>query len=129
VKLEATGDIRGLVFARENIDLNALQNVSVTALAQGSVSVGAGGNISGTIVGVGSVSASGDVSSSQVGFGAGNAAGTASQSLANDDQSKGVAAKEDEEDDAPKKQIAAGPKLTRTVGRVTVILPTAPGRN
>lgn len=145
VKLEATGDIQGLVFARENIDLNAQQNVNVTALAQGSVSVGAGGNISGTIVGVGSVSAagasvdaallsqnvsaSGDVSSSQVGFSAGNAAGTASQSLANDDQSKAVAAKEDPDDETPGKQLAAGPKLTRTVGRVTVILPGSARRN
>lgn len=145
VKLEATGDIQGLVFARENIDLNAQQNVNVTALAQGSVSVGAGGNISGTIVGVGSVSASGasvdaallsqnvsasgEVSSSQVGFGAGNAAGTASQSLANEDQSKGVAAQDDKDDDAPPKRFAGGPKLTRTVGRVTVILPGSPPRN
>jgi hypothetical protein len=152
VKLEATGDIQGLVFARENIDLNAQQNVNVTALAQGSVSVGAGGHLSGTIVGVGSVSASGatvdaallsqnvsasgDVSSSQVGFGAGTAAANTGQSLANtgqslanEDQSKPVAAQEDKADDEPKRQLAGRPKLTRTVGRVTVILPTAPKRN
>jgi hypothetical protein len=141
VKLEATGDIEGLVFARENIDLSAQQNVNVTALAQGNVSVGAGGNVSGTIIGVGSVSASGatvdaallsqnistsgEVSSSQVGFGQANTAGATSQSLANDDQAKTVAATDKteatEEEDARKKSRL--PQLTRTVGRVTVILP------
>ena len=35
VKLQASGGITGLVFARENIDLTASQSVNVTALAQG----------------------------------------------------------------------------------------------
>lgn len=139
VKLEATGDIKGLVFARENIDLDARQNVSVTALAQGNVSVGAGGNVSGTIIGVGSVNASGatvdaallsqnitasgDVSSSQVGFSQGTAAAAASQSLQNDNQNQTTAAKSEEDEEAKKRLVASAPKLTRTVGRVTVILP------
>lgn len=140
VSLDATGDIRGLVFARENIDLNAQQNVNVTALAQGNVNVGAGGSISGTIIGVGSVSASGasvdasllsqnvsasgDVSSSQMGFSQGTAAAASSQSLQGDDQARSVAAQAKEEDDTrPSGAVAAAPRLTRTVGRVTVILP------
>ena len=146
VKLEATGDIQGLVFARENIDLVARQNVNVTALAQGSVSVGAGCNVSGTIIGVSSVnasgatvdaallsqniSASGNVTSSEVGFGQANAAAGTSQGLQSEDPSKAVAAKDDAEDDtAKKRRLAGSPKLTRTVGRVTVILPAPTTRN
>lgn len=142
VKLEATGDIQGLVFARENIDLNAQANVNVTALAQGSVNVGAGGSVSGTIIGVGSVNASGatvdaallsqnvaasgDVSSSQVGFTQGSAAAAASQSLAGEEQEAVAAATKvakDEDERAKERRLASAPKLTRTVGRVTVFLP------
>jgi hypothetical protein len=142
VNLNATGDIQGLVVARENIELTAQQNVNVTALAQGNVSVGAGGTVSGTIIGVGGISASGtsvdasllsqnvstsgDVSSSQVGFATGNAAATASQSLSSEEQTKVGAPKETSLEDDPKRRIASAPKLTRTVGRVTVILPGNP---
>lgn len=140
VKLEATGDIKGVIFARENLELRAKENVQVTALAGASADVGAGGNISGTIIGGGSVTASGasvdaallsqnvstsgDVSSSQVGFTQGTAAASTSQSMANEDQAKAAAAKAEEEDeDKKKKPAAAAPMLARTVGRVTVILP------
>lgn len=139
VKLDATGDVKGFVFARNNIDVTAVQNVSVTALAQGDVSVGAGGNISGTIIGVGSVSASGgsvdasllsqNVTSSggtsgQIGFAQGDAAGATSQSMQKDDGEKIAAdSKGNAEDDELKKKGAVAPRLTRTVGRVTVILP------
>lgn len=141
VKLEATGDIKGLVFARQDIDLTAQQSVNVTALAQGGVDVSAGGNVSGTIIGVGSVNASGggtvdatllsqnvttsgDVSSSQVGFGQGTAANSTSQSVSTDDTTK-TTGEGDSEDDEEKKRArqASAPKLVRTVGRVTVILP------
>jgi hypothetical protein len=107
VKLEASGSITGLVFARENIDLSAQQSENVTALAQGSVNVSAGGSVSGTIIGVGSVSASGsavdaallsqnisasgNVSSSQVGFSQGAAANATSQSVQNDEPAKQIA--------------------------------------
>lgn len=140
VKLEATGDIKGLVFARENIDLVAQQSVNVTALAQGNVSVSAGGNISGTIIGVSGVSAagsavdaallsqnvttSGDASGSQVGFTQGNAAGSASQSLQRDDESRTAATGKSkaETDEDRRNRVAAAPRITRTVGRVTVLL-------
>jgi hypothetical protein len=141
VKLDATGDIKGVIFARQNLELRAKDNVNVTALAGASADVGAGGNISGTIIGGGSVtasgaavdaallsqnvSASGDVSSSQVGFTQGAAAASTSQSMANEDQAKAAAtAKADEEDEDKKKKPANPPMLARTVGRVTVILPT-----
>jgi filamentous hemagglutinin family protein len=138
VKLEATGDIEGLVFARENIDLDAQNNVNVTALAQGSVSVGAGGSVSGTIIGVGSVSASGASvdaallsqnvtssgnSSGQTGFAQGTAASGTSQSLAKDDSEKLAANKAEGDEEELRKKTTPAPRLTRTVGRVTVILP------
>lgn len=144
VKLEASGNIEGLVFARENIDLSAARNVNVTALAQGNVNVSSAGNVSGTIIGVGSVtasgggtvdaallsqnvSASGNVSSSaQVGFGQGSAANATSQSVQSEEPAKTAAAGKESEDDEQRKARAAtpAPRLTRTVGRVTVILPS-----
>jgi hypothetical protein len=139
VKLDASGDIKGLVFARDNLDISANQNVTVTALAGGNASVAAGDTISGTIIGVGSVAASGasvdaallsqnvttsgDASSSQVGFGQANAAAATSQGLQADDSAKEAAAgKKDERDDELKKN-RPGPRIARTTGRVTVILP------
>ncbi len=139
VKLEASGNIKGLVFARDNLNITADQSVTVTALAVGNASVSAGETISGTIIGVGSVSASGasveasllsqnisasgDVSSSKMGFDQANAAGSTSQSLQNEDQAKVASAKStDDEESAAKKK--AGPRLAKTTGRVTVILPT-----
>ncbi len=139
VKLDATGDITGVVVARENIDVNAQQSVNVTALAQGNVSVSAGGSVSGTIIGIGSVNASGasvdaallsqnvtasgDVSSSQVGFSQGTAANATSQSLQSDEQTKVVAAAQGEDEDDRKRTSRELPLLSRSMGRVTVILP------
>ena len=137
-KLDASGSIYGLIFARNNIDITAQQNVNVTALAQGTVNVGAGGNISGTIIGVGGVSASGgsidaalisaNVSgggtSGQSGLGQGTAANaTASAASASDDSAK--AAKQSDtsstDDDPLKKK--RGIALAAKVSRVTVLLP------
>jgi filamentous hemagglutinin family protein len=141
VKLEASGDIKGLVFARENIELSAQQSVNVTALAQGGVNVSAGGNVSGTLIGVGSVtasgggtvdaallsqniSASGNVTSSQVGFSQGSAANATSQGVSAEEPAETTAAsKKTEEEDDLKRRTAPAPRLVRTTGRVTVILP------
>ncbi len=141
VKLQASGGITGLVFARENIDLTASQGVNVTALAQGSVNVSAGGTVSGTIIGVGSVNASGasvdasllsqnvstsgGASSGQVGFGQGNAAGNAATSSVQSDEPARTVAKATDDDSRRTTAAAPGPRLTRTVGRVTVILPSS----
>lgn len=142
VKLQASGGITGLVFARENIDLTASQSVNVTALAQGSVNVSAGGSVSGTIIGVGSVNASGasvdasllsqnvstsgGASSGQVGFGQGNAAGNAATSSVQSDEPARTVAKAGTDDDSRRTTATTpGPRLTRTVGRVTVILPSS----
>lgn len=140
VKLEASGDIKGLVFARGNLDIDANQNVSVTALAGGNAAVSAGETISGTIVGVGSVSASGatvdaallsqnvsasgDVSAAQQGFAQGNSAASTSQSLASDDKAKEATTEKKSDEDELAKKRQPGPRLAKTTGRVTVILPT-----
>jgi len=137
--LEASGEIRGTVIARYNLRIAANQSVNVTALAGGNASVSAGESISGTIIGVGSVSASGvtvdasllsqnvsasgDTSQALQGFAEGTAASSTSQSLASDDKAKEATDKEDEEDEQAKKQRPM-PRLAKTSGRVTLILPT-----
>lgn len=140
VKLDATGSISGLVFAFNNINLNAVQSVNVTALAEGNVNVSAGGTVSGTIIGVGSVSASGTsvdaallsqnvttsgtLNSTQVGFSQGNAANAASQSASSDEATKAVADVKNNQDDEDEKKKRTLPRLAKTTGRVTVILPS-----
>jgi hypothetical protein len=134
--LDASGDINGLIFARDNININAQQNINVTAFGQGNVNVSSsGGTISGTIIGVGAVSVSGGsidaslisanvsgVTSGQSGLGQGTAANSASQGLANNATTQAAAASDQSADDEKKKkgkQIA----LAQKVSRVTVILP------
>jgi hypothetical protein len=136
VKLDATGDINGIVFARNNADINAQLNANVTVLAEGTANVSAGGNISGTIIGVGGISASGgsiDASllsqnispgvetSGQKGFTQGTAANNASQGLANDQTTKAAETSDDNTD--PKKKKGKQVALAQKVSRVTVVLP------
>ena len=135
-RLDASGDINGLIFARNNINIAAQQNVNVTALGGENVTVSAVGSVSGTIIGVGSVTASGGSieaslvsanvtgsTSGQSGLGAGTAANATSQGIAADtsktsaDKSAGTG---DEEDPLKKKK---GIALAQKVSRVTVILP------
>ncbi len=137
-RLKASGDINGVVFARNNIDLAAKNNVNVTALAQGIASVNSGGSISGTIIGVGGVSASGssidasllsqnisasgDSSSAKEGFGQGTAANaTANAATASDDSTKRAKKSGAGEEDSFNKK--KGIALAQKVSRVTVILP------
>jgi hypothetical protein len=134
--LDASGDINGLIFARDNINISAQQNINVTAFGQGNVNVSSsGGTISGTIIGVGAVSVSGGsidaslisanvsgVTSGQSGLGQGTAANSTSQGLANNDTAQAAAAADQSADDDQKKkgkQIV----LAQKVSRVTVILP------
>ena len=138
VKLDASGNITGLVFARNNLNISAQENVSVTALAGGSANVSAGATISGTIIAAGGINASGssvdaslltegtistsgDSSGAQKGFAQGNAGDATSQGLANDASTKAAASSDDTKDDDKKKnkQIA----LAQKVSRVTVVLP------
>jgi hypothetical protein len=136
-KLEASGSIIGLIFALNNIDISAQQNINVTALGVGNVSVSSsGGTISGTIIGVGGVNASGssiDASlvsanvtgntSGQSGLGQGNAANATAQAASSDDSAKMAVTSNQTEDNDEKKKKGGGTALMQKTGRVTVLLP------
>lgn len=141
VTLDATGDIIGLVFASGNANLVTPQNVTATVLAQGSANVSAGGTVSGTIAGIGSANVSGasidasvlsanvttsGTTSGQVGFAAANVAGatSASAAAATADPKATTAAVDDKGDEEERRRQEKKPVLARTVGRVTVVLPT-----
>jgi filamentous hemagglutinin family protein len=145
VDLDATGNITGVIVASGlNSKIVADQNINVTAISSGSLTVSAGGTVSGTIVGVGGVTASGssidaemlsqntvsannaNVGSSQT-FVAANAAGSTSQATAASDQEtrKMASGETKAVDDDNKKRAPVTPGLMRRVGRVTVILPKA----
>jgi len=70
------------------------------------------------------ISTSGDVSGAQTGFAQGTAAASTSQSVQTEDQAKTTASARTGEDDEKKRKPRETPMLARTVGRVTVILPT-----
>ena len=142
VQLEASGEIKGFVLARNDLDLIARDNVNVTALAQGNVNINAGGNVSGTVIGLGGLSANatsvdaallsqnvstrGEVTSTQVGFAQGTAATGAAQSLQADAPARANSTARNAfvtDDPEPKR---TGPRLARTTGRVTVLLPSEP---
>jgi hypothetical protein len=57
-RMDASGNIAGLIVTRNNADVIVQQNANVTVLAQGTANVSAGGNLSGEIIGVGGLSAS-----------------------------------------------------------------------
>ena len=145
VSLNAKGSIEGVVVANRDVLIEARQSVSVTAVAGGSATVSAGGNVSGSIVGAsgvsvagsevsaalistrGSVAASGDSSGSKVG--AFNSVAAPAVQRVTESADKTVAAesgvKQQDEDDQKKQMAQNKPTLLRRFGRVTVILPKA----
>jgi filamentous hemagglutinin family protein len=133
-KLQATGDINGLIFARNNLDIVAQQSVNVTALAMGNANV-SGEQVEGTIVGVGGVNVSGDsitaalisanvsgATSGQSGLGQGTAANATAQAASSDDSAKTPVGDTAATDDDVKKKGRAVATVQRK-GRVTVLLP------
>jgi filamentous hemagglutinin family protein len=133
-KLLATGDINGLIFARNNLDIVAQQVVNVTALAMGNANV-SGEQVEGTIVGVGGVNVSGDsitaalisanvsgATSGQSGLAQGTAANATAQAVSSDDSAKTAVADTTATDDDMKKKGKAVATVQKT-GRVTVLLP------
>jgi filamentous hemagglutinin family protein len=143
INLNANGPISGLVVARNDITIVSDKAVSVTAFAQGGVSI-SGSSVSGTVVGGGNVdvsaatisaalisanvSASGNTAGAVLGAQTTAVAGNASQgTAANANQ---VAAKATAEtandDDLKKKPKGQSPVFAKSVGRVTVILPNTP---
>ncbi len=143
INLSANGNINGLIISRQNSIVNAAQNFTGTVLSGGSATVSAAaGSVSGTIVGVGgasvsgasgvtaqvlgqSVSVNGGAATSTLGTSAAgtsasaSAAGTANTEAKDQTQTTGTDTAQQEDELKKKKR----PLLTRTVGRVTVILP------
>jgi filamentous hemagglutinin family protein len=135
-KLDASGSIIGLIFARNNIDINAQQNVNVTALGGENVNVSSsGGTISGTIIGVGGVNVSGNsidaslisanvsgATSGQSGLGQGTAANATSQAASGENSNLAAASSDDTDDKKKKKGTEVA--LAQKTGQVTVLLPS-----
>jgi hypothetical protein len=140
VTLKATGNIKGNIVARNNLNISALQNISVSAFAGGDATVNAGETVSGTLIGMDginvtggtieaallsdNITASGNVTSSQIGFAPITAANAASQSESADAATKAGDAFGDAsgDEDGHGKGKGGKPKLVSS-GRVTVLPP------
>ena len=136
IRLDAGGDINGVIIGSQSVTVDAQQSVDVTAVSGGSVDINAGGDIAGTIVGGGSVNVSGDSIDASIAGGSVATAGDTSganiglpasnvtQTEAQNADSADVAANKtggDDEDELKKKDKSI--TLAQKVGRVTVILP------
>jgi filamentous hemagglutinin family protein len=138
--LRASGNVNGLIFAATgNIDLAAQGNVNVTALAQGTANVDAGGKISGTIIGIGGITAnssSGSIdanlisnnsisgeTSGQSGTTQGTAANATSAAASNENATQNAATTTGDDDTTDDKKNKKPITLAQKVGRVTVLLP------
>jgi filamentous hemagglutinin family protein len=135
IKLQAGGNINGLVIGSSSVDINSAQNVDVTAFSGGDVNINASGEISGTIIGGGSVNVSGDsITASLISesvSASGNMSGAtegipqsnvAKNNAETADDASTVTSKTDDQNDDQKKK---GKQITlaQKVSRVTVILP------
>ncbi|MGA9780285.1 MAG: hypothetical protein WBS33_18660, partial [Verrucomicrobiia bacterium] len=135
IKLQAGGNINGLVIGSQSVDINSAQNVNVVAVSGGDVNINASGEIAGTIVGGGSVnvsgdsitaslvsesvSASGDTSGATEGVPQSNASKNNAETA--DDASTVTAQTGDDDDWKKKKNKEVA--LAQKVSRVTLILP------
>jgi hypothetical protein len=139
VRLQADGNITGVVVGSESVNINSQQNVNVTAFSEGGISIAAVGNVSGTAVAptvsVGastitaalissSISAAGDTAGSSLGVPQSTA--PAETARATDDAATSAGKTDDTnsgDDEKKKRNRSIG--LSRKTGRVTVILPPA----
>ena len=133
--LNASGNITGNIFTLGNVNIIAVNNVDVTALAGGTANV-SGSSLSGTtIIGIGGINASGDTSGASLlsnnqisgetsgsqGLAPGTAANAASQGMASNSTNPAKNADTTATDDDEKKKkgkIA----LAQKTGRVTIFL-------
>jgi hypothetical protein len=138
IKLEAGGDITGLIIGSQSVNIGSLGNVSVTAFSGGNVNINASGTVSGTVIGgssvdvsgdsitaaliSGSVSSSGDTSGASIGVPQSTAAQPVAQTS---DNAMTAASKTDDlsDDDDEKKKKGKGISLAQKVSQVTVLLP------
>jgi len=136
IDLNAGRDIIGLVVGAGNVTLTAAANVAANVLGGGNVSV-SGQTLSGSFVG-NAVAVSADVANNAVtvattgpvtgdaGKGGGIQAAPApvAQQTTTESEKKATTAKADDESEEEKKRrLAKSPILSKTTGRVTVILP------
>jgi len=138
IKLQAGGNVNGIVVGSGDVAINAQRNVDVTAFGGGSVAISAVGGISGTIISggavnvtgdsisaalvAGSVAASGDASKAQVGLPASTVAKN-EPATAPDSTTLSKPAEGSSSDEEEKKKPGRSIALMQKVGRVTVLLP------
>jgi hypothetical protein len=140
INVTAQGQVQGLIVSRQNANINAVQSFSGIVLAGGTANFGGGGTISGTVVGIGGINtggsslanatllsqnisgANGSSYSSLATSASTTAASQSAAQQANQAATQQVASTDNGNDDDKKKKKAA---LSRSVGRVTVILPKA----
>ena len=136
IKLHAGGDINGVVFGSQSVDINSQHNVNATVVSGGNVDITASGTVGGTVIGGGDVSVSGDaIDAAVIGSSvsaAGNTAGAAigvpasnvskvdTEVADNADAATGKTDSGNDTDDEKKKKNIT---LAQKVSRVTVILP------
>jgi filamentous hemagglutinin family protein len=135
IRLQAGGDINGLVIGSQSVNINSGQSVDVTVVSGGNVEISASGDVSGSITGGGSVNvsgdsieasvsgnsiaSSGDISGAAIGVPQSNVAQNNAQ---NADTAETATAKTDNSnaDDLKNKKPIT---LAQKVSRVTVLLP------
>ncbi len=135
IKLQAGGNITGVIVGSGQVDINSQHNVDVTAFGGGGISVAAAGSVSGSIISPvlsvsgdsisaaligGSVSASGDTSGAQIGPSQSN---VAKEDARTDDDTSNATTKTDNSDDDEKKKKTKTVALAQKINRVTVVLP------
>jgi filamentous hemagglutinin family protein len=134
VKLQAGGNINGVVVGSDSVAVSSQQSVDVTAVSGGNVDISASGNVSGTIIGGGdvsvsgssidaavrggSVSTSGDTSGASLGA---PAAGPQENAPVADNADAATSKTDSDDNDLLKKK--KGVALAQKVSRVTVLLP------
>jgi filamentous hemagglutinin len=134
VKLQAGGDISGVVVGSQSVAVTSQQSVDVTAVSGGNVTISAAGTVSGTVIGGGdvsvsgssidaavrggSVSTSGDTSGATLGA---PAAGPAENAQVADNANSAASKTDANQDEDLKKK--KGIALAQKVSRVTVLLP------
>ncbi len=134
VKLQAGGDINGVVVGRQSVAVTSQQSVDVTAVSGGNVNISASGTVSGTVIGGGDVSVSGSAIDAAVRGGSVSTSGDTSGAtlgspsvgaaqnvqVADNANTVGANADANDDDELKKKKTIA---LEQKVSRVSVLLP------
>jgi hypothetical protein len=135
IKLQAGGNINGLIIGSSSVNINSAENVNVTAFSGGDVNISAAGQVTGTVISGGNVDVSGDsITASLIASSvstSGNANGAAegipqsnvtAENAQVADNANAATSKTDASDEELNKK-KKGIALAQKVSRVTVILP------